>query len=42
MKKYILSILCAMTCVLSLFAQRKSVEVTGTIVDAEVKSDRPR
>src|SRR5690554_2072449 len=27
--------ICTMICALSIFAQRKSVEVTGTIVDAE-------
>lgn len=35
MKKFILSTICTMICASSIFAQRKSVEVTGTIVDAE-------
>lgn len=35
MKKYILSVLCILTCAPGIFGQRKSVEVTGTIVDAE-------
>lgn len=35
MNKYILSLLCLLMCITSLSAQKVSVEVTGTIVDAE-------
>jgi TonB-linked SusC/RagA family outer membrane protein len=35
MKKYILSVLCLLICVAGISAQKKTVEVSGTIVDSE-------
>ena len=35
MKKYILSVLCIVMYVISISAQKKTVEVSGTIVDSE-------